>query len=88
VVEPTPSLILQRASVSRPSGQWRDDDHNVLENGMIVGRISFLGAVGPQGRPWMWASRHDGQIKRAAHGYAETREAATVAFAKSWRGER
>jgi hypothetical protein len=24
-------LILQRPSVSRPSGQWRDDDYDVLE---------------------------------------------------------
>jgi hypothetical protein len=41
-------LILKRASASRPSGQWRDDDYDVLENGVVVGRI--------QGRPWMWAS--------------------------------
>jgi hypothetical protein len=27
------------------------------------------------------------RIKRAAHGYAETREAAMAAFAKSWRRE-
>jgi hypothetical protein len=26
-------------------------------------------------------------VKRAAHGYAETREAAMAAFAKSWRRE-
>jgi hypothetical protein len=32
-------LILKRASVSRPSGQWRDDDYAVLENGVVVGRI-------------------------------------------------
>lgn len=34
----------------------------------------------------MWASGHDGQIKRAAHGCAATREEAMAAFAKSWRG--
>jgi hypothetical protein len=28
-----------------------------------------------------------GQIRRAAHGYKPTREAATAAFAKSWRRE-
>jgi hypothetical protein len=50
------SLILKGASVSRSSGQWRDDDYDVLQNGVIVGRIFFLDAVGPQGRPWMWAS--------------------------------
>ena len=80
-------LILQRASVSRPSGQWRDDDYDVLENGDVVGRIFLLDAVGPQGRRWMWASGHNGEIKRAAHGYAATREAAMAAFAKRWRRE-
>ena len=57
----------------------------MLENGVVVGRIFFLDAVGPQGRTWMWASGHNGEIKRAAHGYAGTREAAMAAFAKSWR---
>jgi hypothetical protein len=27
-------LILKRASASRSSGQWRDDDYDVLENGV------------------------------------------------------
>jgi len=35
----------------------------VLEEGVVVGRIFFLDAVAPQGRPRMWASG------RAAHGY-------------------
>jgi hypothetical protein len=47
--------------------------------------FSSFDAVGPQGRPWMWASGHNGDIKRAAHGYEPTREAAMAAFAKSWR---
>jgi hypothetical protein len=74
------TLILKRA----PIGD-NQDDYDVLENGVVVGRIFCLDAVGPQGRPWMWASGHNGDIKRAAHGYAETREAAMAAFAKSWR---
>jgi hypothetical protein len=73
-------LILKRAPIG-----WNQDDFDVLENGKIVGRIFFLDAVGPQGRPWMWASGHNGDIRRAAHGYEPTREAAMAAFAKSWR---
>jgi hypothetical protein len=34
-----------------------------------------------------WARGHNGDIKRAAYGYEQTREAAMVAFAKSWRQE-
>jgi hypothetical protein len=77
-------LILKRASASRSSGEWRDDDYDVLADGVIVGRI-FLSPAAPQDRPWMWASGHNGQIRRAAHGYKPTREAAMAAFAKSWR---
>jgi hypothetical protein len=35
----------------------------------------------------MWASGHNGDIKRAAHGYEATREQAIAAFARSWRRE-
>src|SRR5262245_65091276 len=74
----TGSLILKRA----PIGD-NQDDYDVLEDGKIVGRIFHLDAAAPEGRPWMWASGHGGHIKRAAHGYAETRDAAMAAFAKS-----
>jgi hypothetical protein len=42
------SLILKRANTSRLSGQWSDDDYDVLENGVVVGRI-FLSAAAPPG---------------------------------------
>jgi hypothetical protein len=67
--------------------RWRDDGYDVLENGVVVGRI-FLSPAAPQDRPWMWARGHNGDsVKRAAHGYEPTREAAMAAFAKSWRGK-
>src|SRR5262245_39613995 len=73
-------LILERASASRSSGQRRDDDYDVLENGVVIGRIFFLDAVGPYGRPWIWARGHNGDLRRAAHGYELTREAVIQAF--------
>jgi hypothetical protein len=70
----------------KPVGDNRED-YSVLENGVVVGRIFLLGAVAPPGRPWMWASGHSAAtVKRAAHGYEPTREAAMAAFAKGWRG--
>jgi hypothetical protein len=66
------------------TGASSDDDYDVLENGVVVGRI-FKAQVAPQDRPWMWASGHGRHIKRAAHGFEATREAAMAAFAKSWR---
>ena len=73
------SLILKRAPIG-----WNQDDYDVLEDGVIVGRI-FKVPIAPQDQPWMWASGHNGDIRRAAHGYEPTREAAMAAFAKSWR---
>jgi hypothetical protein len=87
---PETPLILKRASrlamaspILKPFG-LNQDDFSVLEDGVIVGRI-FLPPVAPQDRPWMWASWPLGHIRRAAHGYEATREAAMAAFAKSWR---
>ena len=75
------SLILKRANNSRLSGRWSDDDYDVLENGVVVGRI-FKVPVPPQDRPWMWASGHNGEIRRAAHGYEPAHEAARFRFAR------
>jgi hypothetical protein len=53
-----------------------EDDYDVLENGVVVGRI-FTVPTAPEGCPWMWASGHSADsVKRAAHGYEATREAA------------
>jgi hypothetical protein len=32
-------LTLKRASKSRPSGQWSDDDYDVFDGGQHIGRI-------------------------------------------------
>jgi hypothetical protein len=69
-----------------PSGQWNDDDYDVLANGEVVGRI-FKANAAPVGSPWMWTlafGHHEG--RSPTHGYAATREAAMAPFAKSWRG--
>jgi hypothetical protein len=46
-------LILKRASASRPSGEWNDDDYDVLSDGKVIGRI-LRAAASPVGTPWMW----------------------------------
>jgi hypothetical protein len=45
-------LILKRASASRPSGEWSDDDYDVLADGVVVGRI-MKAAASPEGSPWL-----------------------------------
>jgi hypothetical protein len=80
-------LILKRASLSRPSGQWNEEDFDVLANGEVVGRI-FKANAAPVRSPWMWTlifPHYEG--RKPAHGYAATCEAAMAAFAKNWRRE-
>jgi hypothetical protein len=75
-------LILKRASASRPSGEWSDDDFDVLSHGTVVGRILKVHAA-PVGSPWMWTLAFGHHEDRTpTHGYAATREAAMTAFAK------
>ena len=76
-------LILKRAS----SGEWSDDNFDVLAESIVVGRI-MRAIIAPVESPWFWTLaygyHHD---RRPTHGYVATREAAMAAFAKSWRRE-
>jgi hypothetical protein len=73
-----PHLILERA----PMG-WNQEHYDVLEDGVVVGHI-FLMPIGYGVEHGCGASGH---MRRAAHGYEQTREAAMASFAKSWRRE-
>ena len=80
-------LVLKRASASRLSGEWNDDDYDVLAEGVVVGRI-MKAAASPVETPWLWTLAFGHREDRTpTHGYAATREAAMAAFAKSWRRE-
>jgi hypothetical protein len=68
------SLILKRAPASRSSGQWRD-----------VGRIFVSTQSGRRAAPGCGRAGSADSVKRPAHGYEPTRQAAMAAFAKSWR---
>jgi len=76
-------LTLKRAATSRPSGEWNDDDYDVLADGVVVGRIMDAAAA-PVGSSWLWTYGFDPLKRRPAHGYEQTREAAMAAFKKSW----
>jgi hypothetical protein len=41
-------LTLKRGSASRPSGEWNDDDFDVVADGAVVGRI-FKADASPVG---------------------------------------
>ena len=69
-------LVLKRASASRPSGEWGEDDYDVLADGAVVGRI-MRAAAAPEGTPWLWTlafGHHEGRTP--THGYEATRDRA------------
>jgi len=70
-------LILKRAPIGSNL-----EDYNVLDDGVLVGRIVLSPAV-PKDRQWMWSLDH--RDRSPTRGYEPTREAAMVAFAKRWR---
>jgi hypothetical protein len=62
-------LLLKHAALSRPSGQWNDDDFDVLANGEVVSRIYKANAA-PVGSPWMWTlafGHHEGRSPTPIH---------------------
>ncbi len=68
-------LVLRSASVSRSSGQWADDDYDVLAGERVVGRIYRIDSAV---EIWWWGvSFH--LIGRKGYGTAESREDALAA---------
>jgi hypothetical protein len=80
-------LILKRASASRPSGEWSDDDFDVLaDRRSCRPHLQGEGGVGRFTLDVDASLRHH-EDRTPTHGYAATREDAMAAFAKSWRRE-
>src|SRR5262249_10937203 len=49
-------LILKRANCSRSSGQWKDDDYDVIADGVAVGRIFNAGRYAVNVDVALWLS--------------------------------
>ena len=65
-------LILKRASASRSSGEWSDDDYDVLADGVVVGRI-MKAAAKPADASWLWTLAYGQHKDRTpTHGYEAT----------------
>jgi hypothetical protein len=75
-MRPALGLVLKRAAASRPSGEWNDDDFDVLADGIVVGRI-MKAAAAPEGAPWLWTLAFGHHEDRTP--YEPTREAAMAA---------
>jgi hypothetical protein len=78
-------LILKRASASRPSGQWQDEDFDVLADGKVVGRILEEGSrFGPPELRWGWSITAIVPASPATRGHAATLEEAMAKFRAAW----
>ena len=76
-------LILKRASASRPSHEWNDDDYDVLADTTVVGRIMKVHPA-PEGSPWMWTLAFGHHEDRTpTHGCEPTHEPAMATFTTS-----
>jgi hypothetical protein len=73
-------LRLQSAPARGPN------DYEVITDDWIVARI-VLSDASPAERPWLWSLDEFYRGREPTHGYEPTRQAATAAFAKSWRRE-
>jgi hypothetical protein len=78
-------LILKRASASRRSGQWKDEDYDVVADGKVIGRILESGSCfDPPGLQWTWSVMIVPARPGVTNGTAATREEAMAKFRAAW----
>jgi hypothetical protein len=78
------SLTLKRAKLSRSSGQWQDEDYDVLADGKPVGRILQENTSGPPELRWVWSILVTPATPGVTNGTAATREQAMAKFRWAW----
>ena len=81
------TLILKRAKLSRPSGQWQDEDYDVLADGKVVGRIYEDGSAStPPDMRWFWSiTAIVPAVPNVTNGHAATLDEAKAKFRDAWK---
>jgi hypothetical protein len=85
----TMQLILRRANVSRPGGQWQHEDFDAFDGDRNVGRVYLVDSrVGRE--TWFWGVSFQ-LTGRKSYGHAPTLDEAKAAFRAeyaAWQRER
>ena len=73
-------------SASRPSGQWQDEDYDVLADGKVIGRIYEQGSAhDPPELRWFWSILEVIRVPGVTtHGHAPTLDEAKAKFREMW----
>jgi hypothetical protein len=79
-------ITLRLASASRSSGQWQDEDYDVLVDGKVVGRIYENASVSaPPDMRWFWSVTAIAPARSGVtNGTAATRVEALAKFRAAW----
>ena len=79
-------LILKRAKYSRSSGQWKDEDYDVLADGEVAGRIIESGSpFDPPDLRWFWSITSVWPATRGVtNGHAATLDEAKAKLRAAW----
>jgi hypothetical protein len=79
-------LTLKRGKLSRPSGQWQDEDYDVLADGKVVGRIyEDASASTPPELRWSWSiTEIVPAVPNMTNGHAATLDEAKAKFRAVW----
>lgn len=83
-------FTLVKASKSRPTGEWGDDDYDVRlgdASGSVIGRI-FRASQWPQYWPWFWTITARLPQRPTERGYAATCKFALKPFKQAWLNSR
>jgi hypothetical protein len=82
----SPNLFLKRAKFSRPSGQWQDEDYDVLADGKAVGRIYEDADLStPPDLRWFWSvTEIVPAVPNGTYGHAATLDEAKAKFRAAW----